>query len=62
MRLCFDHSWSEPVSGKRLKKQENDLSEVRYFQGPRAHTLKSKMTTHFFERASNLKEKRRLYH
>ena len=32
MRLYFDHSWTESVNGKRLEKQENDLSEVRYFQ------------------------------
>ena len=30
MRLYFDHSWAVPVNGKRLEKQENDLSEVRY--------------------------------
>ena len=32
VRLYFDHSWTETVNGKRLEKQENDLSEVRYFQ------------------------------
>ena len=42
----------------RLEKQEKDLSEVRYFQGPRASTLQSKMTTYSFERAFNLEEKR----
>ena len=59
MRLYFDHSWTEPVNRKRLEKQENDLSEVRYFQGPRASTLLSKMTTYSFERAFNLEEKER---
>jgi len=63
MRLYFDHSWIEPVNGKRLslEKQENDLSEVRYFQGPRASTLQSKMTTYSFERTLNLEEKRKLH-
>jgi len=32
MRLYFDHSWTESVNGKQLEKQENGLSEVRYFQ------------------------------
>ena len=59
MRLYFDHSWTEPVYGKRLEKQENDLSEARYFHDPRASTLQSKMTTSFFERACNLDEKRK---
>ena len=59
MRLYFDHSWTEPVNGKRLEKQENDLSEVRYFQGPKASTPQSKTTTYSFERAFNLEEKRK---
>ena len=58
-RLYFDHSCTEPVNGKRLKKQENDLSEARCFQGPRASTLQSKMTTYSFERAFSLEEKRK---
>ena len=59
MRLYFDHSSTEPIYGKRLEKQENDLSEVRYFHDPRASTLQSKMTTCFFERAYHLEEKRK---
>ena len=59
MRLYFDHSWTEPINGKQLEKQENDLSEVRYFQVPRASTLKCKMNPYFFDRAFNLKEKRK---
>ena len=58
MSLYFDHSWTEHLSGK-LEKQECDLSEVRYFQGPRTNTLQSKMTTYSFERAFNLEEKRK---
>ena len=49
MKLYFDHSWTEFVNGKRLEKQENDLSEVRYFQGPTASTLESKMSSYSFE-------------
>ena len=59
MRFYFDHSWTEPISGKRLEKQENDLSQVRYFQVPRASPLQSKMTPYSFERAFNLEEKRK---
>ena len=64
MRLYFDHSWTESVNGKRLslEKHENDLSEaVGYFQGPRASTLQSKMTTRSFERAFNLAKKRKFH-
>ena len=59
MRLYFDHTWTEPVNGKRLEKQENDLSEVRQYrvQGPKTSTLQSKMTTYSFERAFNREEK-----
>ena len=58
MRLYLDHCWTEPINGNRLEKQENDLSEVRYhFQGPRASTLQSKMTTYSFERVFNLEKK-----
>ena len=56
MRLYFDQFWTEPANGKRLEKQENNLTEVRYFQGPRVSTLQSKMTTYSFERAFNLEE------
>ena len=59
MRLHFDHSWTEPAKGKRLEKEENDLSEVRCFLGPRASALQFKMSTYSFERAFNLEEKRK---
>ena len=59
MTYC-NHSWTEPVNSKRLEKQEMDLSEVRYFQGPRVSTLQSKMTTYSFERAFNLEEEETL--
>ena len=59
MRLYFDHSWTEPINSKRLEKQENDLSEVRYSQVPKASTLQSKMIPYSFERAFNLEEKRK---
>ena len=57
MRLYFDHCWTETVNGKRLVKQENDLSEVGYFQGPKVSTMQSKTTTNSFERAFNLDKK-----
>ena len=61
MTYC-NHSWTEPVYSKRLEKQEKDLSEVRYFQGPRVSTLQSKMTTYFFGSGFNLQEKRNYQH
>ena len=62
MRLYFDQFWTEPANGKRLEKQENNLTEVRYFQGPRVSTLQSKMTTYFFGSGFNLQEKRNYQH
>ena len=59
MRLYFDHSWTEPINDNRLEKQENDLSQVRYFQVPRASTLQSKLIPYSFLRAFNLEEKKK---
>ena len=59
MRLYFDHSWTEPINGKRLEKQENDLSQARYFQVSTASALQSKLTPYCFERAFNLEDKKK---